>query len=451
MQKKWNQQLIALLTANTVFWRRKPATLLFFGYLFYMIIGTILLSFSFSQVEPIAFIDNLFMAVSAVSTTGLVTVDPGTGYTFWGQFIIISLIQIGGIGFMTLSSFLILATRMKLGALRCKITQEAFHLPRDFKPTSFVLTVVIYTLVIEILGALALWYFFAKEGLDNALWLAIFHSISAFCTAGFSLFSTSFEAFSGHAGINFVVSLICILGALGFLVIVDIWRAMTGATKHLSFTTKVALKVTTAFMVIGTILLFVVPSSMNDLEPSERLLTAFFQTMTASTTVGFNTYPIDYLPYAAILFIFLLMIVGGSPAGTGGGLKSTTFATLLGLVRSILKERREITFYNRPLSKDRIQIATTSFIYFFILLSTALFFLFLIDSHIPFEVMLFEAISAMGTVGLSMGATDELSSLAKIVICILMFAGRVGILSFGIAISLREETVAEQKDSALVL
>lgn len=440
----WRGTRLAMLRTN-------PAKLLVVGYAGYMLAGWLLLSLPFALEGTVAAIDNFFIAVSAVSTTGLVTVDPSSNYSLFGELIILLLIQVGGVGYMTIGSFAVMATAHKLSPLREKITRAAFALPKDLKPGHFILTVVIFTLVCEAIGALALFFIFSSAGQEDAIWSAIFHAVSAFCTAGFSLNPNSFEAYSGNAGLNVVISVLSLLGAMGFLVIHDVWRNFTSAAFHLGFTTKVILRITGAFLFIGTLVLFVADPGIAALQPTERLLAAFFQTMTATTTVGFNTVPIGALSMSVLMVLFVLMAVGASPSGTGGGLKTTTFAALLAIMRSTLKQRSRVRFFKRPIAASRLQAAGASAVYFIVLLAVAVFLLGLTDPQFTFDRVVFEVISTLGTVGLSMGITGDLSSLGKLIIIVLMTAGRVGILTFGIAIAMHDETRAEEEDNELLI
>lgn len=442
---------VASLYAHRLMRRVHPAKLIFGGYAFYMLLGAILLCLPFSQAVPVNVLDNLFTAVSAVSTTGLVTVDPGTSYTFLGELVILLLIQAGGIGYMTVSSFVMMAAVQHLSPLRERLARAAFILPEDVSIGSFIRTVVIYTLIVETIGAILLFIQFSASGVDNAVWSAIFHSISAFCTAGFSLNPNSLEDFRGHAGVNATISTLSILGAMGFLIAWDVWRSVTRRSFVLSFTSKVILKLTAAFLLVGTAIFFFADPGIVALPSGERFLASFFQTMTATTTVGFNTHPISALTPAVIVLLFFLMAIGASPSGTGGGLKTTTFAAMVGLVRSTVRRRPEITFFNRVIAPARLQLAMASSAYFVMLMTPAVFVLCLTDPGKDFQMLLFEAISAIGTVGLSMGITGSLSDFGKMTIILLMFAGRVGILTFGIALAAKEdESEVRQQEDLLV-
>lgn len=431
--------------------RMHPAKLLLLGYLSYIVIGWILLCLPFMQRQAVPALDNLFIATSAVSTTGLVTVDPGASYSFAGEVVILLLMQVGGLGYMTISTFAVLALHHRLGKVRERTVRAAFNLPDFIQPGHFVRSVLLFTLVVEFAGTAVLWPMFTAAGVENPLWSALFHAVSAFCTAGFSLNPDSFEGFRAHAGINIVLSLLSLAGAMGFLVVVDIWRGLTGKSRELGFTSKIIFRMTGVFLIVGTLLLLVVDPTIAALPLDERVLAAFFQVMTASTTVGFDTQPIASLAPAAIVVLIFLMVIGASPAGTGGGLKTTSFAALLGLVRSSLKGRDRVRFFKREVPEARLQAATASLAYYMALMIAALFLLLLTEKGADFLTVFFEVVSAMGTVGLSMGLTGNLTDLGKIVVIVLMTAGRVGILTFGIALSARDESREEEQNNELVL
>lgn len=415
-----------------------------------MIAGWALLCLPLSQTKDIAALDNLFIAASAVSTTGLATIDPGTHYSFLGELVILLLIQLGGIGYMTFGSFVVLALRNRMSGMRGRMTRTVFTLPDDFSSVRFIQRVVYFTLICELVGAALLYPIFLYHNVDNALWSAIFHSISAFCTAGFSLNSTSFEAFATNPYLNIVIACLSYAGAIGFIVMIDLWERAKGTRNHLHFTSTVILRVTLWFSIIGTVLFFLIEPSVQTREPAERLLVSFFQVMSAGTTVGFNTIPIGSISAAVIMLLYLLMIFGASPSGTGGGLKSTSLGVLLGLINSTLKRRDGIYFCGHRIAPDKVQVAAAAFAYYMCVLFSAVMLL-LITEKAEFEAVLFEAISALGTVGLSMGITGTMSDTGKCLIILLMFMGRVGILTFGIALSTRDESQEETNDNSIVL
>jgi trk system potassium uptake protein TrkH len=405
------------------------------GYLMYVVVGWILLSLPIChRVGNTAVgLDHLFTSASAVSTTGLVTVSVSETYNFLGQFFVMVLIQLGGIGYMTFGSFVILAQNKPLSKARLNIANVVFALPESFKIYKFIKSVIVFTAVIELFGAAALYVVFRKAGIDTPVWSAIFHSVSAFCTAGFGLYNNSFENFSGHFWINIIIAVLSYLGAVGFIVSVDIWRRIRGKIDHVTLTTKIILWSTFYISLIGTVLFFITEPSIQSYPADKRLLASFFQAMTALTTVGFNTIPIGAVSRASLLLITTLMVIGASPAGTGGGLKCTTFTALWGLAVSTLKGQKNVSFWGRVIPEQRVRLAAASFCFYVTFLLVGVYFLSLTDSAMDFEKLLFEAASALGTVGLSTGITSSLAVMSKIILIGLMYAGRIGPLTFGLA------------------
>lgn len=431
--------------------RVPPARAVLGGYVLWVLFGWLLLSLPGARAAPGAALDDLFIAASAVSTTGLVSVDPGSTYSLFGEAVILLLIQVGGVGYMTVGSLAALALHHRLSGARVRMVRFAFSLPPDFSPAAFVRAVVLFTLICEAVGAAILYPLLLEAGVDRPLWSAIFHAVSAFCTAGFSLNPDSFESLRADVGVTLTLSTLSVLGATGFLIVVDAWRTAAGRRRHLGFTSKVIARMTLGLLAVGTAFLFLAEPALRALPPEERLLAAFFQTMTATTTVGFNTVPIGALSTAGLLALIFLMAIGASPAGTGGGLKTTTFAALLGLVRSTLRGRETVRFAGRDIPPARVQAATAAFAYYAGLLLAATALLALTEADEPLEPLLFEAASALGTVGLSMGVTGGLSELGKLIVIVLMVAGRVGILTFGVALAAREEGPEEARDGELVV
>lgn len=405
------------------------------GYLIYIVIGWILLSLPFSHRNgsSASALDHLFISTSAISTTGLVTVSVSDTYNFFGQLIVIALIQLGGIGYMTFGSFIILAQNKPLSKTRMDIANVVFAMPASFRIYKFIKSVILFTAVIEASGAILLYIVFHHAGVEKPLWPALFHSISAFCTAGFGLYNNSFESFSGHFWVNVVIAVLSYLGAVGFIVFVDVWRKIRGKIEQVTLTTKIIFWSTFYISLIGTLVFFITEPSIQSVPADKRLLASFFQAMTAQTTVGFNTIPIGAVSKASLLLIITLMVIGASPAGTGGGLKSTTFSALWGLAVSTLRGQKAVSFWGRVIPEQRVRLAAASFCFYVVFLLFGVYFLSLSDSTIDFEQLLFEAASALGTVGLSTGITASLSVMSKIIIIGLMYAGRIGPLTFGLA------------------
>lgn len=418
------------------FWLGTLSTprLLLLGYGVYMLAGWALLALPLAQSEPVRLIDSLFIAVSAVSTTGLVSIDPGGSFNLFGEIVILALIQAGGLGYMTLGSIAALALKRRLSLAQQHAALGAFGLPADFDLRRFLREIGGFVLCVEAAGAVLLWILFARAGVENALWNGIFHSVSAFCTAGFSLFANSLEDFRADTAVNLVVAVLAYLGAIGFLVFADIWENLRRRRHALGFVSRVILVTTLAFSAFGTLLLYFVEPTIAALSGGDRLLAAFFQAMTATTTVGFNTVPMRPLAVGSVMVMYLLMMFGASPAGTGGGLKSTTLATLVALVVATLRGQTRVSVLGHAVPPDRIQLAAASISFYVLVLFVAVFGLAWFED-VPLEALAFEAISAIGTVGLSTGVTGGLTDFGKATIIALMFMGRVGVLTFGLALA----------------
>lgn len=413
---------------------KSPQMNLVWGFFLYTLTGFILLSIPIFHKTDIAFLDNLFISTSAISTTGLVTVSIFDSYNFFGQFIIMGLIQIGGIGYMTLTTYYLIFTTKKITHWHSKLIGTEFTLPNTIQIKDFIKSVIIFTLVMEIIGAILFYFAFTNAGMDNlkAVWFSIFHSISTFCTAGFGLFNDGFESYQDNTFINTIISILAISGSLGFIVITDLWYRISGKSKEISFTTKIIIYGFLFLLILGTLLIYS-SESLSILGSSSTLMTSFFQAMSAMTTVGFNTIAIGEFSLPILLLITFLMYIGASPSGTAGGMKITTLTAMLAILKSRLFGQTKITFLNRLIPFERIYVATSTF-----MLYTSLIFLFsfLLSyfEKFSFESILFEVASALGTVGLSTGITGDLSNIGKILIIILMFIGRVGVLTFGFAL-----------------
>lgn len=382
-----------------------------------------------------SFLDALFIATSAISTTGLATVDPASTFSFAGEVLILVLIQIGGLGYMTLASFAFLTIRDRLSVKQSELARAGFGLNAEYSMGRFVRIVVASTFAVEIVGAIALSLQFSAAGVADPIWNGVFHSVSAFCTAGFSLFPTSLEGFKGNAGVLLTISLLSYTGAMGFVVIAEVIDALTSPGKTLSPTTRLILSVTAGMAAFGTMFLLFFEPQITALPADQRLLNAFFQAMTASTTVGFNSVPIGAIAPATVMILYMLMFVGASPSGTGGGLKSTTAALLMATVIASLRGRTDVRTAGVKVPEQRVRQAVATLIIGLLVIFTAVTLLDLTGSY-RFETALFEVISALGTVGLSMGATGELNDVGKMIIIAVMFIGRVGILIFFLAFAI---------------
>ncbi|MGD1856574.1 MAG: TrkH family potassium uptake protein [Leptolyngbyaceae cyanobacterium] len=292
---------------------------------------------------------------------------------------------------------------------------------------------IIFTVLVEIAGIFLLTPLFRAQGVENSLWAAVFHTVSAFCTAGFSIFPNSLEDFRNDFWINAVISILSMLGAVGFLVASDVWQSLVKRRRSMTLTTKVILSFTSFFLIAGFLLLLFFDTSMQDLPMGERILSAWFQAMTALTTVGFNTHPIGSLGNFAILLTLALMIVGASPSGTGGGIKTTSISAALGSMWSSLRGSNSTAYMGRRIPEERVTAAFSAIVFYILVFLIGSGFLLVFQEQV-FEDLIFEAASALGTVGLSRGITGDLTLAGKWIIIAMMYVGRIGPLSFGMAL-----------------
>ena len=281
-----------------------PQQNLLYGFLIYTLLGWLLLCMPIVQKQMVPLLDNLFIATSAISTTGLVTVSIFDTYNRFGQFIVMLLFQIGGIGYMTFTSFILLSKKSDLTHWHQRILNAEFTMPKGFQIKDFLKSVIIFTFTIETLGALCFYIAFTNAGVEHnfAIWSSIFHSVSAFCTAGFGLYNNSFEQFAGNTAINTIISVLAICGSLGFIVVTDFWNRLSGKTKQVTYTTKIILGSMILLLTVGTFMIYFFEPSVNQLG-KHKLMISFFQAMTALTTVGFNTVPLGGFSLAVLLVI----------------------------------------------------------------------------------------------------------------------------------------------------
>ncbi len=439
-----------LLKFERLIVHKNPIHVLIFGYLTYVILGLLFILLPFAHLNKVPSIDHFFTVVSAVSTTGLVSISPSDNYSLFGQIVILILIQVGGIGYMTFGSFIILQTGHRFSKAREKLTRTAFPLPKSLDVVSFLRGVIFFTFAVELIGAIILAGVFYSNGESNFVWLGVFHSISAFCTAGFSLFNDNFLSYRFDSVFILTITLLSILGSIGYIVFLDFYLNFTKKRSEFTFTSKVILKITSLFILVCAALIFFFEPSISRFSMSEKLMLSFFQAVSSVTTVGFSTVSFSSLsPYLITVFYFF-MLFGASPSGTGGGLKSTTFSALYGLVKSTLRRSSVVCFMNRRIPNKRLQLASSSFVFCVLLVWLSLILLSFTE-NIEVDLLLFEVISAIGTVGLSLDVTNRLSDLGKLIIIILMMIGRIGVLTFGLAIATTGNEEYVEGDNDLVI
>ena len=414
---------------------QSPQRNLFYGFLTYIVVGTILLCIPWLQKTSAPILDHLFIATSAVSTTGLVTISVFDSYNFFGQFVVMALFQLGGIGYLTFTTFMLLSTTRKITHWHKRLLSSEFTLPVTIKIKDFLKSVIIFTAIMEIIGAVLFFIAFQIEGMPTgeAIWMSIFHSVSAFCTAGFSLFNSGFTGYVDNTLINMIISFLAIAGSLGFIVVTDFTLALRKKSHKISFTTKIILIGFAILLSFGFSFFYFFEPTISSLTGKERILASFFQAMTAMTTVGFNTVDFGAFLLPMLLVTIFLMYIGASPSGTAGGMKITTLTAVFAIMKSRLRGSKKITFLGRSIPFERLYIATSSFIFYTTIVFFASFLLTFTEDF-PYEEILFETASALGTVGLSTGMTGDLSIFGKCLVILLMFVGRLGVLTFGLAI-----------------
>ncbi|NJO19178.1 MAG: ATPase [Spirulinaceae cyanobacterium RM2_2_10] len=383
----------------------------------------------------------LFTATSAVCVTGLIVVDTGTHFSFFGQLVILLLIQVGGLGYMTSSTFLILLVRRRFDVRQKFAIQESFDGSPLQGSRNLIRSIIAMTLLFELTGTLILLRVFVpKFGFYGGLWQSLFHSISAWNNAGFSLFANSLTDYQNSWVINLIIPGLVIFGGIGYQVIIELyfWLVHLSRRQHrhldLSLNFKVVTSTTAVLLVLGTLaFLFTEFSNSSTLEPLtnlEKLGAAWFQSVT-TRTAGFNTIDFGRMSDTMLFITIGLMLVGASPSGTGGGMKTTTVRILLNCTRSTLRGIDQVVMYNRRIPTSVILRAVTVALGSMIVVVWSTFLLSLTEANqFEFIDLLFEAVSAFATVGLSTGITSNLSALGELIITLTMFVGRVGILIF---------------------
>ena len=389
------------------------------------------------------FVDALFTSSSAITTTGLTVVDTGTYYSLFGQLVIFALFQIGGLGYMVFIALAALIAGRQL-SLRAGLTlQESIAGLARAEQRQFVKVVFWYTALFEGAGALLLTlHWLGQYSFPRALYLGIFHSVSAFCTAGFALFPASFMADRDNLLVNSTIALVTLAGAVGFFVLRDLdryWRMVLTQrqSRRLSSHTKLVLVVTATMTVLGTaIVFFTEPTSIAGASPWQRFSSASFQALSAETTTGFNSIDITLMTPPGLLTIIILMFIGASPGGTGGGIKTTTFGAIVATVGGLLRGSEDAVVFRRRLTRDTVNRAFTIGVLSALIIIADCLLLSVTEAQ-TFLNILFEVVSAFATVGLSAGITPQLTTAGRLLIAVTMLIGRIGPLALGFALLAR--------------
>ncbi|WP_024614982.1 TrkH family potassium uptake protein [Clostridium sp. Ade.TY] len=410
------------------------------GFFVVIFVGGLLLSLPISSAngESTNFLDALFTSTSAVCVTGLVTLDTGTHWNEFGQIVIMLLIEIGGLGFMSFATFIAVLLGRKITLRDRLIMQEAmntFNIQGLVKMVKYVLS---FTFAVQFFGALLLsTQFIPRFGLLKGIYFSIFHSISAFCNAGFDLFGgfSSLVAYSGNVVVLLTISALIIIGGLGFTVWLEVYNYR--GLKKLSVHSKIVILITVVLIVGGTIFMYLFemhnPETIGNMGFGDKVLNSFFASV-SPRTAGFNSVSTDGMTNSGKFLTIILMFIGGSPGSTAGGLKTATFGIIILTVISVIRGREDTQVFGRRFSKGLVYKAFALLIIGMSLVIGVTLLLSITDPNESFINILYEATSAFGTVGLTTGVTQRLSTAGKIIIMITMYCGRVGPMTVALAL-----------------
>lgn len=420
-----------------------PARILVIGFALLILLGGLLLSLPIASESRTAtpFIDSVFTSTSAVCVTGLIVVDTASHYSTFGEIVILCLIQIGGLGFMSFATLIAMILGRKINFRERILLQESYNQISTEGIVRLIRAVLIISFSIEGIGAIFLFCgWLPGLGWEKAMYYAIFHSISSFNNAGFDLMG-NFQSLTGYVGnpfVNFTVMALIVLGGLGFSVITEI---IYKRGKRLGLHSRLVLQTTGILILTGAILIFIFeinnPNTLGNLDLFSKIQASLFQSVTPRTA-GYNTLAITELKPATLFLITLLMFIGASPGSTGGGIKTTTFASIILCIRSILTGRQDVTAFERTISANTVRRAFgLTFISFFWI--TIVVLLLLVTEKASLMQILFETVSAFGTVGLTDGLTPSLTSFGKVAIMLTMYFGRIGLITFLLSVILKSK------------
>jgi len=434
-----------------------PSQVIILSFLAAITVGTVLLSLPEATAtgELMGFVDTLFTATSATCVTGLIVKDTPTYFSPFGKIVIMMLFQIGGLGIMTLSTTFAILLGRKLTLKENVVIKSALDHHKVEGLPKLMKHILLITFGAEFVGAALLyarWTVMDKWTPAERLFNSIFHAVSAFCNAGFSLFSTSFTQFRDDAYVNAVMIGLIITGGIGFIVLLDVKKILFALgrnkkplTKKLGLQSKIAISVTLILLILGALSIFVLEDNnvLAGMTQKEKMLGAAFHSV-APRTAGFNTLPVGDFRVATLVLVILLMFIGASPGSTGGGIKTCTFGVLVGAAWAMIHNKENITMFKRTIPKSVFHRA-------FIILVLSLAWIFCIAMILSitekasasggnsFVRVLFETTSAFGTVGLTTGITQSLSAVGKLLITLTMLVGRIGPLTLALAVAMQKE------------
>ena len=417
-----------------------------------ILLGSIVLSLPISSADgkSVPYLDALFTATTSTCVTGLVTLPTASTWSIFGQAVILVLIQIGGLGIITIMSGIMLLLNRKMGIGDRLLIQDAFNLNTMSGLAKFVRNVLLGTLIIEVIGALLYMIVFIPEFGPRGVWISVFNSISAFCNAGIDIIGeNSLCNYATNPLVNIVTSLLIILGGLGYVVWWDVLRVIKSRTpknkrifRHLSLHSKIAITVTIGLVFVGGALIFAFeysnPATIGDMPLFDKILVSLFQSVT-TRTAGFASVPQENLTDASSVVSLMLMMIGGSPVGTAGGIKTVTVAVLICSAFATIRNKNDATLFGRRISEASVKKAIAVIVTFITICALATLLL-MATNDFSFLDVIYETVSATATVGLSRNLTGGLNEIGKIIIIVTMYFGRVGPISLAVALGSKSES-----------
>ncbi|MBQ2809564.1 MAG: potassium transporter KtrB [Clostridia bacterium] len=417
-----------------------------------ILVGSALLALPISSATgaPVSYLDALFTATTSTCVTGLVTLPTVSTWSVFGQIVILLLIQIGGLGIITIMSGLMLLLNKKMGISDRLLIQDAFNLNTMSGLAKFVKNVLLGTFIIEGIGAILYMLVFVPEFGAKGVWISIFNSVSAFCNAGIDIIAeNSLCNYATNPLINIVTSVLIILGGLGYIVWWDVIRVAKNSSKknrrifrHLTLHSKIAITVTAGLILGGAILIFIFeytnPLTIGEMSFFDKIQVSFFQSVT-TRTAGFATIPQENLTNASATISIILMLIGGSPVGTAGGIKTVTIAVLICSAFSTIRNKNSTTLFGRCVSNESIKKAIAVVVSFLIICTTSTVLLMATSNASAIDAV-YETVSATATVGLSRNLTSTLNTFGKLIIIVTMYFGRVGPISLAVALGSKSES-----------
>ena len=412
--------------------------------------GLLALPISSASGEAVPYLDALFTATTSTCVTGLVTIPTVSTWSVFGQIVILLLIQIGGLGIITIMSGLMLLLNRKMGIDDRLLIQDAFNLNTMAGLAKFIKNVLIGTLIIEGVGAVLYMIVFVPDFGARGIWISVFNSVSAFCNAGIDIIAeNSLCNYATNPLINIVTSALIILGGLGYIVWWDVIRVVKSRSpknrkifRHLSLHSKIAITATAVLILVGAILIFIFeydnPLTIGKMSLFDKIQISLFQSVT-TRTAGFATIPQENLTNASATVSIILMLIGGSPVGTAGGMKTVTIAVLICSAFATIRNKNSVTLFGRRISEESIKKAVSVVVMFLTICAISTILLMATSNASPLDAV-FETVSATATVGLSRNLTATLNTFGKLIIIVTMYFGRVGPISLAIALGSKNES-----------